>query len=89
MLQRFLVNVKEASYLLSISPRHIFNLVKAGVLKPVRLGSRVLFDPDHLREVAAQWKQAGRVPSRMGGESASAETAQQEAERAAEAVPEA
>lgn len=78
MLQRFLVNVKEASYLLSISPRHIFNLVKAGVLKPVRWDSRVLFDPDHLREVAAQWKQAGRLPSRMGGESASAEAPEAE-----------
>lgn len=75
MLERFLVNIREASYLLSISPRHIFNLVQQGVIKPVRLGRRILFDPEQLREVAAQWKQAGRVPSRSDV-GAAAETAE-------------
>ncbi|MBS7270505.1 MAG: helix-turn-helix domain-containing protein [Candidatus Freyarchaeota archaeon] len=63
MLERILVNVREAAYLLSVSPRHTMNLVKDGVIHPVRLGRRLLFDPQHLKEVAAQFQDRSAAQS--------------------------
>lgn len=58
MRDRILVGVREASYLLGISPRHLWSLSQPrGPLPVIRLGGRVLYDPDDLRRFVEQAKQ--------------------------------
>jgi excisionase family DNA binding protein len=40
----------EAAQLLSVSPQMIRKLVETDQLRPIRVGRRVLFDPDDLRD---------------------------------------
>ncbi len=49
MRDRLLVGVREAAYLLGISPRHVWSLTAPrGPLPVVRLGKRALYDPRDL-----------------------------------------
>jgi len=59
MLDRMLVSVREACYLLgSISPRHLWDLTAPrGPIPAVRLGKRVLYDPADLQRFIEQAKQ--------------------------------
>jgi excisionase family DNA binding protein len=54
------VNARIAARMLSLSPRTIFQLTKDGDLSHVRVGRRVLYPPDGLREWVAARTQGGR-----------------------------
>lgn len=51
-MEKFLYNKREAAVLLSVCPRTIDNLVRAGELKPRRVGRRCLFSAESLRAFA-------------------------------------
>ncbi len=48
-VQRLLHTKAEAAYMLSLSLRTIDNLIVSKQLKPVRIGSRVMFSVDELQ----------------------------------------
>ncbi len=63
--EKLLVPFREACFLMGgISPRHMHNLVKAGIVRPVRLGRRILFDPADLRAAIERQKSQ---PTRLQG----------------------
>lgn len=57
--QPLLVDAKGAAKLMSVSERFIWGLANEGILPRVRLGRRVLFDPDDLREWIRRNKEPG------------------------------
>jgi len=61
-----LINEREAARLLSVSPRHLESLRRAGDVPHRRLGQRVLYSPAELR----QWVDGGclRADAGAGGE---------------------
>jgi excisionase family DNA binding protein len=51
-----LIDVPSTAQYLSLSKRYIRSLVGRGVLRPVRVGRRLLFDVRDLDEVVDRWK---------------------------------
>lgn len=58
------LTAKEAATSLRISLRTLFELTKSGQLPSVRIGWRVLYRPESLREFAAEAESRGPGPSR-------------------------
>lgn len=59
MVEQILVSRRQAAAMLGISIRSLDHAVVGGLLKPTRLGKRVMFRPEQL------WKFAGRDHARL------------------------
>ena len=57
---KLLIGVREAAKRLSISERMLWQLTQRGVVKHVRMGRRVLYDPQDLRATIDSLRQPGR-----------------------------
>ena len=58
------VGVREAALMLSVSQRHVWNLIETGVLPSVRLGGRVLIRVEAMNE---KLKELERMPASLIG----------------------
>ena len=56
-----LVPINKAAQLLGISPWTVIKFLRAGRIKPVRIGRRVLIEPSEIRRIVEQ----GRSPDPM------------------------
>lgn len=52
-----LLNVPQAAEILNVSKRMVWRLIKEGELRSVRIGGRILVDPEDLREFIESNKQ--------------------------------
>lgn len=57
------MNVEEAADYLRISRATLYNLMKKGELKPVKIGKRTLFDTDDLKKFFEGHKITSEVPT--------------------------
>ena len=55
-----LIGIRQAAKLLGISERKLWERKNCGEIPCVRIGKRVLFSPDQLREWVASRKEGGR-----------------------------
>lgn len=56
-----LLDAKRAAKALSVSPRTLWTLTKGGQIPAVRLGRRVLYDPEDLQAFIARHKHPARI----------------------------
>lgn len=61
--KRLLVSAADAAKLLSISPRTLWSLTRQGEIPSCRLGGRVLYSEDSLREWINARINGGEAPS--------------------------
>lgn len=52
--QKLLISEKRAAELLSVSQKHLANQRKEGAAPYIKLGTKILYDPEALREWVAQ-----------------------------------
>lgn len=65
---RLLISAHEASKRLGISVRHLGTLTRTGVIPAIKLGKRVLYSVDHLRDwIAQQTPPRGLTTTNQGG----------------------
>ncbi len=62
-----LIDVRGAATTLGVSVRTIYSLMAKGMLPPVRVLGRTLFDPADIRAFIARAKQDGSAPRQEGG----------------------
>jgi excisionase family DNA binding protein len=62
-----LIDVPGAAETLGVSVRTVYSLMAKGMLPPVRVLGRTLFDPADIRAFIERAKQDGSAPRREGG----------------------
>jgi excisionase family DNA binding protein len=62
-----LIDVQGAAETLGVSVRTIYSLMAKGMLPPVRVLGRTLFDPADIRAFIDRAKQEGSTPRQEGG----------------------
>lgn len=61
-----LKGIKEAAGLLGISPWTVRSYIRAGRIRPVRLGRRVLIHEDELQRIVAEGQEQGKRQAAPG-----------------------
>lgn len=56
---QLLIDEKQAAKLLSVSEKHLYNQRKQGVIPYVPLGTRILYDPEALRQWVSKHSRKG------------------------------
>lgn len=64
MMDNKLMNVAEAADYLRISRASLYNLMKKGELKPVKIGKRTLFDSEDVKKFVEGQKTGTRSPGK-------------------------
>lgn len=60
-MEKLLWNVREAGYNMSISPWTVRLYIRQKRLRPVRVGRRILLEPDECQRFIEACKRAGKV----------------------------